>query len=248
MKENNVKYFTTGEFAKLCKVNKQTLFYYDQIGLLSPVLKNSKGYRYYSIRQLDLFNVIDLLKDLGMSLHEIQQYTQNKSPEEFLALMYKQKAEITQKKQEIEMNEKIIEAKISLMEEASNLNFDQITLEYFPQSTLYLSRNIKDISDEKFVEVVSDFIDELYLSQLDTGYPIGGITKREQILKGEFTNYSYLYMKQPNPKQGYPYFQTTQGNFLIGYHIGLEKTIAKTYKRLFKGKRQTIPTYSVDED
>ena len=29
-------HFTTGEFAKLCGVKKQTLFHYDEIGLLIP--------------------------------------------------------------------------------------------------------------------------------------------------------------------------------------------------------------------
>lgn len=232
MNEKNVKYLTTGEFAKLCKVNKQTLFYYDQIGLLSPVYKNKKGYRFYSINQMELFYVIDLLKDLDMSLHDIQQYTQNKSPESFLRLMYQKREEIVKKRQEIEMKEKLIEAKIALMEEATQINFDQITLEHLPEATLYLSRNIENISDEEFVEVISEFIDELSESQLDTGYPIGGITKREQVLKGEFSKYSYLYMEQPNPKEGYPYFQAVKGDFLIGYHIGDDKTIHRTYKRL----------------
>lgn len=34
MSEDVRKYFTTGEFAKLCHVKKQTLFHYDEIGLL----------------------------------------------------------------------------------------------------------------------------------------------------------------------------------------------------------------------
>jgi effector-binding domain-containing protein len=72
----------------------------------------------------------------------------------------------------------------------------------------------------------------LYISNLDTGYPIGVITKREHVLKGEFTNYSYLYIEQPNPREGYPYLKAVKGNFLIGYHIGDEKTIHETYKRL----------------
>lgn len=231
--ENEGKYFTTGEFAKLCKVNKQTLIYYDQIGLLSPVKKNSKGYRFYSIRQLELFNIIDLLKDLGMSLNDIQKYTQNKSPEKFLSLMYQQRDSIVKKRKEIEINEKIINAKIKLMEEAEYIDFNQITMKSFSASTLYLSENIKDISDEEFVKVVSNFINELYISKHDTGYPIGGMTLREEVLKGEYTNYSYLYMEQPFPKKGFPYFQTIQGDFLIGYHIGLEETIEETYKRLF---------------
>jgi DNA-binding transcriptional MerR regulator len=233
MNKKEGKYLTTGEFAKLCKVNKQTIFYYDQIGLLSPVMKNEKGYRYYSIHQIELFFVIDLLKDLGMSLNDIQQYMQNKSPESFLSLMYKKKEEIVKKRQEVEMKEKMIEAKIALMEEASRVDFHQITFEQLPEATLYLSRNIQNITDEEFVEVVSDFINELNISQLDSGYPIGCITDREQVIKGEFSNYSYLYIEQPNPKVGYPYFQAVKGDFLIGYHIGDEKTIKHTYKRLF---------------
>ena len=233
MSKKDGKYLTTGEFAKLCKVNKQTLFYYDQIGLLIPVLKKENGYRYYSINQLELFFVIDLLKDLGMSLNDIQQYMQNKSPERFLSLMYQKKKEIVKKRQEIETKEKMIEAKIALMEEASNLAFSQITLEQLPEATLYLSRKIQNMTDEEFVEVISDFIQELNLSHLDSGYPIGSITEREQVLKGEFSNYSYLYIEQPTPKDGYPYFKAIKGDFLIGYHIGDEKTISATYKRIF---------------
>ncbi|EKN69339.1 multidrug ABC transporter [Neobacillus bataviensis LMG 21833] len=233
MDKHHGKYLTTGEFAKLCKVNKQTLFYYDQIGLLSPVFKNEKGYRYYSIRQIDLFFVIDLLKELGTSLNEIQKYMQNRSPESFLSLMYQKKEEIVKIRQEIETKEIMIEAKIALMEEASHLDFYQVTLEQLPEATLYLSENIENITDEEFVKVISDFINELNVSHLDTGYPIGVITKREQILKGEFTNYSYLYIEQPHPKEGYPYFQGVKGDFLIGYHIGDGYTIHKTYKRLF---------------
>lgn len=233
MNKKNGKYLTTGEFAKLCKVNKQTLFFYDQIGLLSPVLKNENGYRYYSIRQIDLFFVIDLLKDLGMSLKDIQQYTQNKSPEGFLSLMYQKKEEIVKIRQEIEMKEKMIEAKITLMEEASNLDFHQVTLEQLPEVTLYLSRNVENLTSDEFIEVFLDFINELNVAQLDNGYPIGVISKREQVLKREFTNYSYLYIEQPHPKEGYPYFKSVKGDFLIGYHIGDEKTIHITYNRLF---------------
>lgn len=250
LNESNVKFFTTGEFAKLCKVNKQTLLYYDQIGLLSPVLKSDKGYRYYSIRQLELFNMIDLLKDLGMSLKEIQQYMQNKSPEAFLSLMYTQKEEIVKRRLKLEMNENIIDAKIKLMEEASYIDFHQITLEHFPVAALYLSKNIENIADDEFVEVVSDFIDELYVSQLDTGYPIGGMTKREQVINGEYTNYSYLYMEQPNPKKGYQYFQTVKGTFLVGYHIGEEQTIQNTYNKLFSKMKQlnfTLGEYVFEE-
>ena len=132
-------------------------------------MKNEKGYRYYSIHQIELFFVIDLLKDLDMSLNDIQLYMQNKSPESYLSLMYQKKEEIVKKRQEIEMKEKFIEAQIALIEKASHLDFHQVTLEQLPEATLYLSRNIENITEEEFVEVVSDFLNELNESHLDTG-------------------------------------------------------------------------------
>lgn len=250
MNQKRGKYLTTGEFAKLCKVNKQTLFYYDQIGLLSPIYKNEKGYRYYSIHQFELFVVIDLLKDLGMSLSDIQQYMENKSPDSFLALMHQKREEIVKLRQELEMKENIIETKMRLIEEASHMDFQQITLEHFQEASLYISRNIENISDEEFVEVFSDFIDEIYRSNLDTGYPIGVITKREQILKGEYTNYSYLYIEQSSAKEDFPYFQAIEGDFLVGYHVGDDKTIQLSYERLFAEMKRlhlTLGEYVFEE-
>lgn len=194
MLNKNVKYFTTGEFAKICKVNKQTLIYYDQIGLLSPTIKDSKGYRYYSLAQYDFFSVIELLKAVGMSLKDIQQYMAEKSPENFLELMHQQKEIVAKKRRELEIIEGIIDVKMKTTEEALHLHFDDITIEYFPEATLYLSKNIENSTEEQFVKAVADFIEELDRSQLDTGYPIGGMTTREQVLAGNYDNYSYLYI------------------------------------------------------
>ncbi|REK75581.1 MerR family transcriptional regulator [Paenibacillus paeoniae] len=232
MNENPNNYLTTGEFARLCKVNKQTLIYYDQIGLLSPIHKDAKGYRYYSIRQLEFFNVISLLKELGMTLNDIQRYTLNKSPESFLSLLYEQKAELKEKREQIEMNERIIHAKIKTLEYVCRTDLDQIMVQSCPETTLYLSKDIKDVSSDERVTRISDFYNELQQAQLDTGYPLGSITRREQILSGEFTNYSYLYMEQPNSKEDVPYLRTAQGNFLTGFHNGGAATIHETYIRL----------------
>lgn len=67
-------YLTTGQFAKLCQLNKKTLFYYDEIDLFKPSYSSENGYRYYSIFQLDKLALIISLKDLGMSLKEIKTY------------------------------------------------------------------------------------------------------------------------------------------------------------------------------
>ena len=55
-------YMTTGEFAKLMKISKHTLFHYDEIGLFCPEALGENGYRYYSIYQMETLDTILLLK------------------------------------------------------------------------------------------------------------------------------------------------------------------------------------------
>ena len=59
-------YFTTGELAKLFRINKQTLIFYDKEGIFCPSYVAENGYRYYSYSHF--YTVIDpetlLEKDL----------------------------------------------------------------------------------------------------------------------------------------------------------------------------------------
>lgn len=69
---------STGEFAKLCHVNKKTLFYYEKIGILEPYTVTQQGYRYYALHQLDTMSTIKMFQKIGMSLHDIQDFFDSK--------------------------------------------------------------------------------------------------------------------------------------------------------------------------
>ncbi|WP_235693947.1 MerR family transcriptional regulator [Clostridioides difficile] len=75
------QYFTTGEFAKLCGISKQTLIFYDKIGIFSPEYKDKNNYRYYSVYQYDTLDILQSLREIGMSLEEIKEYIQNRTPQ-----------------------------------------------------------------------------------------------------------------------------------------------------------------------
>jgi effector-binding domain-containing protein len=65
--------FTIGQFSKICRVTTKTLRHYDEIDLLKPGrVDHLTQYRYYSIRQVDTFRRITLLKELGFSLEAIK--------------------------------------------------------------------------------------------------------------------------------------------------------------------------------
>lgn len=65
---------TIGEFSNICKVSAKTLRYYDEIGLLSPIMVNPEnGYRYYTVEQLETMLLINRLKAYSFSLDEIKE-------------------------------------------------------------------------------------------------------------------------------------------------------------------------------
>jgi DNA-binding transcriptional MerR regulator len=66
------QYWKVGELAKLTGLTVRALRYYDQIGLFSPSGYSETGHRLYSEDDIRLLHQILSLKDLGLSLEEIQ--------------------------------------------------------------------------------------------------------------------------------------------------------------------------------
>ncbi len=60
----------TGQF----DVNASTLRYYETIGLLTDVERNSSGYRVYSEKHIARLDAINCFKQAGMSISEIQSF------------------------------------------------------------------------------------------------------------------------------------------------------------------------------
>lgn len=90
--------FTVGEFSQLAQVSRRMLRYYDEIGLLKPAHSDpSTGYRYYSAEQMPILNRILVLKELGLSLDQIQRLLTDKvSADEMQGMLLLKKAEIEQ--------------------------------------------------------------------------------------------------------------------------------------------------------
>ena len=62
------------EFSKLVGLSSYTLRYYEKIGLLQDVQRNTSGHRDYTNKDLLWVQFVNRLKDTGMPLVQIQQY------------------------------------------------------------------------------------------------------------------------------------------------------------------------------
>lgn len=62
------------KFSKLINLSAHTIRYYEKIGLLKQIGRNSSGHRYFTEKDIIWVGFIKRLKETGMPLNDILQY------------------------------------------------------------------------------------------------------------------------------------------------------------------------------
>lgn len=92
---------TVGELAARVGVTVRTIQYYDQRGLLHPTCKGEQNLRLYSAADEERLYRIVALKQLGLSLSEIQESESRDAKAELTAALAKREEELERKSSEI---------------------------------------------------------------------------------------------------------------------------------------------------
>lgn len=79
MSKNPKLYYTAGELADLFELPKQTLLYYDKMGVLSPEFISENNYRHYSLKQYLILEIILNMRKLGIPISKIKEYLAERS-------------------------------------------------------------------------------------------------------------------------------------------------------------------------
>ncbi len=75
MKKHDESLFQIGEVAKILGVTRKAILVYEEMGLLTPALKDEEsGYRYYTADNMAQIRSIRTLQSLGLSLKEVAEY------------------------------------------------------------------------------------------------------------------------------------------------------------------------------
>ena len=75
MKKHTENLFQIGEVTKILGVTRKSLLVFEEMGLLTPALKDEhSGYRYYSADNMTQIRSIRSLQALGLSLKEVAEY------------------------------------------------------------------------------------------------------------------------------------------------------------------------------
>ena len=75
MKKHDEALFQIGEVMKIMGITRKTLRVYEDMGLLTPAVKDEEsGYRYYSADNMTQIRSLRSLQLLGLSLKEVAEY------------------------------------------------------------------------------------------------------------------------------------------------------------------------------
>lgn len=229
------QHFSSGEFAKLCNVSKHTLFYYDEIGLFSPEIIDSNGYRYYSVNQYDTFDVITIFKDLGMPLKEIKSYLDNRSPDALISLLKSQNEIISKKINDLEKIQKLIESKIEVTKSASKINKDTFDILKLTQDEYFvISEDAIKTDDLNITKYIANLINLCNEKKLFAHYSMVGIHHKQDIINCNYIKYSNFGIKIDDCNNDFllTYHKKPKGLYLTAYHAGSFDTIGETYEKL----------------
>lgn len=222
---------TTGEFAKIMGVTKNTLFHYDSIGLFSPEVVLDNDYRYYSIYQMELLDTILVLKDLGMSLGEIKDFLANRSPELYLEMFERTEKQIDLQIKKLQgRKQRIAQHRIRLLESQLR-DWNQI-LQKHQEKRYYLYMPLETQTDAEMYRKTNQIITEFEKRNRDISHDIGYMQRQADIGAEIYDNYHNILLITPRKPAGVKYQILPAGEYLTACHVGHWSTIGSCYQRL----------------
>lgn len=233
--------FPTGEFAKLCGVNKRTLHYYDEQGIFSPDHVGENGYRYYSVRQFYPFIMIRLLRQMGLDLAEIKDYMKNRSPARLENLLAGQEDWLDAEIRKLKYMKEIVRNQRRTLRLAHHIRCDEVRLEEWPQTHLVCSHPVHDLmqnGEQAQVErIIMEHLRYTLEHELTTGNSFGAMVAREDFMAGRSDILARFFTVTTKSPRGIPKENCAvrpAGRYLVTYFRGNYMKTGPAYQRIRK--------------
>lgn len=226
--KKEMKRLTTAQFAKLHEVNKRTLHYYDDIGLFCPLTKEENGYRYYDISQSIDFEYIRMLKELNMSIKEIEMYREQPTPDNFLKIADTKEQELDKEIRKLKNIKRILQAKKEQIVFCESLQEQEIRVEECKSERILTFPY--DFSEDDIYQIFSPLKSTWGIEQIRMG--IGSFISLDNVYNMNFTKYDGIYTIALNNKSVSNSFIKPKGRYLCGYQKGTWDKLPEMYQKI----------------
>ncbi len=227
--------FSIGELSKYQNISKQTLIFYDKIGLFCPdYVDPNNGYRYYSASQIDYLDTILIMKKIGFSLNEIKEHMQHYNIDSSLIALRKQVTVIDRQIQELRLIRNRVLHRCGQMEDAIRHRGSEsaVVIEY-RDAQYILFREVKSPFTLKEISIATKkcFADS-FQEQLPIFFQSGVIVPLRRIREGRFTEASTAFLPIEKTEKVKNIRQLPAGTCACVYHVGDYPSIGRSYQKL----------------
>ena len=119
------KYYKINEIAKLYNIKTDSLRYYEEVGLISP-MRSKSNYRLYTLNDIYILNIIrDCLK-LGYDTHQIKEYLDNRSVNNTIAFLKEEEKLIQRQIRDLQSTLSSIQTRIEDLDRTKQIDFNKI--------------------------------------------------------------------------------------------------------------------------
>lgn len=224
MNRRDKKLYTTGEFAKKFNIKKDTLFYYDKIGLFQPIEVDAKGYRYYSSTQIPILATILAFREMNISISKLQEYFATPSVLKLLELVDEQIVGIDREIKRLENIKRRFESIKENLLEGESIEFEKLYIKK-EKSRKYIYSNLTDkdleISLEEWLEMYNEFM--LKLNKIDV-ISIGSVISVEDLKKRNFGRVCCLFIEDRKDEK-----ELEEKTYAVYYYKGGVDEIDRIY-------------------
>ena len=142
-------YYKIGEISKIYGIGRDSLMYYEEIGILKP-FRDKNGYRMYKLSDIWRLNLIKELRSLNFPMKKIKEYLDDRNIESTKEILNKEIILIDEKIEELlSYKQNIMKRLNTINDELRNLKLYEIDLVYInKRKALELNANIT--KDEEF--------------------------------------------------------------------------------------------------
>lgn len=227
------KYYKTGELSNIYNLGRDSLKYYEKLGLLKPG-RDTNSYRMYTVNDVCNLNLIKELRSLDFSMQKIKEYLENRNVDTTKKMLNDEIKFIDKKLEELTSHkESLIKRLSSINNTIDHTNFNRIELLYMnKRKVLTVNSNVTfDENVDYLIQRLNEKFDDKFYVLGNSNF--GAVFDTKSVSKGIYNNYKYIFCLLDDDADNYTY-TIDEGYYVTYTYRGDYKQSGKIFPMLFK--------------
>ncbi|MGL4655652.1 MAG: MerR family transcriptional regulator [Sarcina sp.] len=251
------EYYKIGEISKIYNIGKDSLMYYEKLGILNPI-RDENSYRLYSINDIWKLNLIKELRELKFPMQKIKEYIDNRTLESTKDLFKEEINILDAKIEEFKKKKEEVEKRLAIInEDLEVVIYDEIKIkELEERKAIILNGDIKRDEEADFLIKKLHKKFEGRFNMLGNNN-IGSVFSLEKLEMGEYDFYKSVFCfleDEDIEDEDFSNMSFSKGKYISYTYKGdyskkvecLKEMFDYIQRKSFRIKSEPIEIYKVD--